>query len=91
LYRAAIRHPPTEPSVQHQVELMAMIGEPNPALVRELRFALEVMDECSHLGLDDEVARNLRGILLRQIAKAEDALASRPADPLLAQDLEFCE
>jgi hypothetical protein len=68
-----------------------MSGRPNPELVQELRYALGVMDECSHLGLDDEVASNLRGILLRQIAEAEDALANSPADPLLARDLEFCE
>jgi hypothetical protein len=68
-----------------------MNDRPNPALARELRNALDVMEERSHLGLADEVAGNLRGILLRRIAEAEDALANRPADPILTHDSEFCE
>lgn len=47
--------------------------KPNPALVNELWFALEVMEEYSHLGLDDESASKLREILLRHI----DTLAPR--------------
>jgi hypothetical protein len=68
-----------------------MTDRPNPALVRELRYALDVMEESSHLGLDDEVASNLRRILLRRIAEAENAAANRPGEPLLANDSEFCE
>ena len=44
----------------------------------ELRFALNVMEECSHLGLDEEGASRVRCILLQQIAKTESALASQP-------------
>ena len=68
-----------------------MNDRPNPALVAELRYALDVIEERSHLGLDDEVASNLKGILLRRIADAEDALTGKLADPFLAHDSEFCE
>jgi hypothetical protein len=49
------------------------------------------MEERSHLGLDDEVASNLKGILLRRIADAEEALTIKPANRILAHDSEFCE
>ena len=68
-----------------------MNDRPNPALVGELRYALDVMEERSHLGLDDEIASNLKGILLRRIAAAEDALACKPANRILAHGSEFCE
>lgn len=68
-----------------------MDDRPNPALVGEHRYALDVMEERSHLGLDDEVAENLRGILLRWIVEAEDAPARKPADPILSHDSEYCE
>ena len=68
-----------------------MNDRPNPALVKELRYALDVMEECGHLGLDDEAASNLRDIILRQIAEAEDALADNSADPILANVSGFCE
>ena len=48
----------------------------------ELRFALEVMDEYSHLGLDDEYAGKLRDILLRRIGEAEEAISVEPAHPV---------
>jgi hypothetical protein len=48
----------------------------------ELRYALEVMEEYSHLGLDDEAAGKLRGILVRRIHEAESKLSSRPAAPV---------
>jgi len=47
----------------------------------ELRYALEVMDEYSHLGLDDEYAGKLRDILLKRIEEAEAALSVGPAQP----------
>lgn len=50
----------------------------NPALATELRYALDVMEENSHLGLDDEAAGKLRTILQRRIREAEAALSSRP-------------
>jgi hypothetical protein len=42
----------------------------NPELASELRFALDVMEEKSHLGLDDEGASRLKSILLRHIKEA---------------------
>lgn len=54
----------------------------NPALAIELRYALDVMEEYSHLGLDDEAAGKLRRILLRRIEEAECALSCRPAAPI---------
>ena len=36
-------------------------------LVSDLRYALDLMEEYSHLGLDDEAASKLREILVRQI------------------------
>jgi hypothetical protein len=50
--------------------------------VKELRYALEVMEESSHLGLDSESASKLRSILLRRINEAEKALSGRSVDPV---------
>jgi hypothetical protein len=60
-----------------------MDDRPDPALLTELRYALDVFEECSHLGLDEQGASRIRRILLRQIAKTERALAcqSAPAAP----------
>jgi hypothetical protein len=41
----------------------------------DLRYALEVMEEYSHLGLDDEYAGKLRDILVRRIEHAETPLS----------------
>jgi hypothetical protein len=48
-------------------------------LIDDLRFAIDVMDEYSHLGLDSEHATKLRTLMERQIAEAEEALGCRPA------------
>jgi len=58
-----------------------MIRTLNPNLATELRHTLDVMEESSHLGLDDQYAGRLRAILLRQIEDAEVALAVRPKEP----------
>jgi hypothetical protein len=54
----------------------------NPDRVTELRYALDLMEEYSHLGLNDEAASKLREILLRQINNAQAALSDRPANPV---------
>jgi hypothetical protein len=59
-----------------------MYATSNPDLVNELRYALDVMEEYSHLGLDNEAASKLRGILVRRIHEAEVAVSSRPAAPV---------
>ena len=41
----------------------------------DFRYTLRVMDEASHLGLDDEAAHKLRGVLQRRISRLEDAIA----------------
>ena len=56
-----------------------MHDRPNPALLMELRYALNVLEECSHLGLDEDGASRIRRILLQQISKTESALASQHA------------
>jgi len=55
----------------------------NLGLLTELRYALDVLEERSHLGLDEEGASTVRRILLRQIAKTTDTPApqSAPAAP----------
>ena len=55
-----------------------MYATTNPDLVNELRYALDVMEESSHLGLDNESAGKLRSILVRRINEAEAALSCRP-------------
>ncbi|MGA9584816.1 MAG: hypothetical protein WBQ95_05775 [Terracidiphilus sp.] len=59
-----------------------MYRTPDPDLVTELRYALDVMEEYSHLGLDGEAANKLRHILLRRIEEAEAAVSCRPAAPV---------
>ena len=59
-----------------------MYATTNPDLVNELRYALDVMEEYSHLGLDNEAAGKLRSILVRRINEAEAAVSSRPAAPV---------
>ncbi|MGA8741601.1 MAG: hypothetical protein WB561_10495 [Terracidiphilus sp.] len=57
----------------------------NPDLATELRYALDVLEERSHLGMDNEYASRLRDILLRRIEETETALSARPAYPV-----KFC-
>jgi hypothetical protein len=68
---------------RHRGNLGQMDDRPNPALLTKPRPALDVLEECSHLGLDEQGASRIRRILLRQIAKTERALAcqSAPAAP----------
>lgn len=54
----------------------------SPDLATELRYALDVMEEYSHLGLDDEAAGKLRTILQRRIREAEAAISCRPVSPV---------
>jgi hypothetical protein len=47
----------------------------------DLRYALDVMEEYSHLGLDDEFAGKLKQILLKRIEEAEAAVSAKPVQP----------
>lgn len=53
-----------------------------------LRDILSVMEERSHLGLDDELARNLRSILTRKIARAESGAYGRTPSFVLVEEEE---
>ena len=60
---------------------MDTIQRSDPAA--ELRYALDVMEEYSHLGLDDEHTCKLRSILLRRIEEAETAVSLEAANPVV--------
>ena len=51
-------------------------------LVDDLRYALDVMEESSHLGLDNEAAGRLREILTRRIEDAHASVSCSPAVPV---------
>jgi hypothetical protein len=63
----------------------------NPELANELRYALDVLEEHSHLGLDDATAGTIRDILLRRIGEAEKERSSRPVEsvaiPVTAEEV----
>jgi hypothetical protein len=52
-------------------------------ILSDLRFALDVMDERSHIGLDDERAATVRRVLLRRIGNAEKAAGYPPSAHLI--------
>ena len=58
------------------VEYLCMTSEQTVARIEDLRFALTVMEEHSHLGLDAEFASKLRSLMLRRIAKTEVQLSA---------------
>ena len=45
----------------------------NPKPASEFRYALEILEEHAHLGLDDQYAGTLREIIHRRIEDAEKA------------------
>ena len=58
-------------------------------MLSTLRFALNVMEERSHIGLDDKTAGTVRGALLHQILETETTLHFPPsADPVENQSPE---
>jgi hypothetical protein len=56
-----------------------MFVETSVVFIEDLRFALEVMEDRSHLGLNAERAAKLRNLMHRRISVAEEALAKNPA------------
>ncbi len=48
----------------------------------ELRYALEVLDEYKHLGLDDAYASKLRDILIRRIWEADETPSRSAVNPI---------
>lgn len=57
---------------------VTLIADP----LTDLRYALEVMEANSHLGLEDEFAGKLRSILVRRIREAEKTQAGHLAAPV---------
>jgi len=51
-------------------------------LASDFRYALEVMEESDHMGLDGEHARLLHGILQRRIDEACQSLSVNPVQPV---------
>jgi hypothetical protein len=52
----------------------------------DLRYALEVLDEYKHLGLDEEHVSKLRRILKRQIKCTEELVSCGPSQPIQVPD-----
>ena len=48
----------------------------------DIQYALQVLEEYEHLGLDDEYASKIRMILLRQIEETDEADSCCPAQPV---------
>lgn len=51
-------------------------------VLRDLRFALEVMEERSHIGLDDKAAGKVRSALQRLMLATEGAIGFPPSTQL---------
>jgi hypothetical protein len=58
-----------------------MQTQPASAHASDLRYALDVLEEYSHLGLDDEYANKLREILERQLEDIDETDTSSPPRP----------
>jgi hypothetical protein len=50
---------------------------PAHEILEDLRFALEVMEEKSHAGMDAKAAETLRNRILAQIGKVEAEIAGK--------------
>jgi hypothetical protein len=58
-----------------------MVANGNHSFIADLRFALDVMNERSNLGLDSLYASQLMAVIQRQIAQA-GAATNRPSDSI---------
>ena len=58
----------------------------NADVVEDLEFAIDVLEESSHLGLDSEFASRLRAVALRQIERRR--ATARPPVPAPAPTTE---
>ena len=65
--------------------MRCMLAERNPAILENLRFALNVLQESSHLGLDGQYTARLQAVIQGQIARGEQALQRHPAHAASAQ------
>jgi hypothetical protein len=62
------------PHLRNALEhLLGMIRNSRPSYFDNLQFSLNVLNAQSHLGLDSQYASQLRAILEKQIAQAEES------------------
>ena len=61
-----------------------MLAARNSAILDDLRFALNVLQESSNLGLDAQYTRKLVSVIQQQIERGEAAL-NRPPSLALAE------
>jgi hypothetical protein len=59
-----------------------MFAETHTVIMNDLRFALEVMEDRSHLGLNAERAGNLRALIQRRISEDKAFHLSVQAVPI---------
>jgi hypothetical protein len=59
-----------------------MHSQPTSNHVSDIRYALAVLEEYSHLGLDDEYANKLREILERQLDETDQTASCCPPSPV---------
>lgn len=63
----------------------SMLARTNPAILDDLRFALDVLEESSHLGLDSKYAAKLKTLIEGQITRGEQVLKRLPVHAVAAQ------
>jgi hypothetical protein len=56
-----------------------MLAERNPAILDDLRFALNVLQESSNLGLDAQYTAKLVSVIQQQIERGEAVLHRPPS------------
>ena len=59
-------------------------------LISDLQYALVVMEESCHLGLDDDFAHKLKCVILRRITEGESELAAHSVAPAVSWESEVC-
>ena len=52
----------------------------NPLVIEDLQFALDVLQESSHLGLDSEYTAKLKALILKQMEGREGELKRSPPE-----------
>ena len=60
----------------------------SPNVVEDLRFALDVLQASSHLGLDSEYTAKLRLVILQQIRRRESRVNDLPVEIPIPSEIE---
>jgi hypothetical protein len=55
-----------------------MYGARNPLVIEDLQFALDVLQESPHLGLDSEYRAKLQAVILKQIERRKGTIKRLP-------------